>query len=227
VPSASPDPGQRRAAKIAGVAYFAIITTSIASIALGPSALTMGGAVPSTLTDIADQQLLYRAGAVYDLLMYAGVVLLSVALYRVVEPVNRGVALVGVLWRLCEAVLGCVTVVASLAVIHLASAGASGLDGALRLELVHLLLQAIGHSLSLISAFLCLGTIAFCALLYQSRLVPRGLSGWGIAGCGVMLVGALTRLVAPASGELEMVGALAVIPFEIAIGLWLWLRGVE
>ena len=72
-----PDATQRRAATIAGLAYFVIIVTSILSIALGPSELTMGGVAPESLEEIASHQLMYRVGAVYELLMYAGVVLLS------------------------------------------------------------------------------------------------------------------------------------------------------
>ncbi len=224
-----PDSSQRRAASLAGAAYFVIIVTSLVSVAVGTSGLTMGGLIPGSLQEIAQHNLLYRVGAVYELLMYAGVVLLSVALYKVLAPVNQGAALLALLWRCGEAVVGFASVVMSLTVLELAS---PSFDTAVapdqRLGLVMALLQAMANSISALMVFLCLGTLVNCALFYRSRYIPRWLSVFGLVSCGMMLLAGLVELVLPdlTAGPLA-ISSLCVMAFEIVIGFWLWFRGVR
>jgi hypothetical protein len=60
---------------------------------------------------------------VVDLAMFAGVVILSLALYVIPKTVDRNLALLALLWRMMEAVLGGVTVLAGLLVVLLLNGG--------------------------------------------------------------------------------------------------------
>ena len=75
---------------------------------------------------------------------------------------------------------------------------------------------------------LCLGTIVFCWLFWMSRSIPRPLAGFGIAAFAFMLPCAVGSLLAPALVQPAfLAGGAVTILFEIAIGAWLLVRGVE
>lgn len=58
-------------------------------------------------------ELLFRVGIASEILMYVLVILLSFALYVLLKPVNRNLALLALLWRLAEAITGVATTVLS------------------------------------------------------------------------------------------------------------------
>ncbi|WP_417595227.1 DUF4386 domain-containing protein [Parasphingorhabdus sp.] len=68
------------------------------------------------------------------------------------------------------------------------------------------------------------GGVLFCAALFQSRLVPRWMSVWGMIGYPVLLAGSIYQLFGPD----ELVATVSVIPgglFEITLSLWLIVSG--
>ena len=96
----------QKTARFAGIAYFVIIITSVLSIFLGPYRLIIEGDIGKTIENIASNQFLYRIGMVYETLMYTGVILLSVALYHLLQEINRPKALTALLCRFGEAMMG-------------------------------------------------------------------------------------------------------------------------
>jgi Domain of unknown function (DUF4386) len=111
---------------------------------------------------------------------------------------ERERALLALLWRMAEAIVGAVTVLLGVLVVLLV--GSEGVRAAFEpaqlRSLVDVLLTArtIGYDVTIL--FLSLGTIVHCGLLYRSRYVPRVLAGLGIV-------------------------------FEVVIGVWLLLKGVS
>jgi len=90
-------------------------------------------------------------------------------------------------------------------------------------------LQSIGVALFKVAEWIPqLGAIAFCVgalmlyyALYQTRLVPRWLSGWGLAG-------AILYLVAPLSGLFASELGISMVPLalqEMVFAVWLITRG--
>ena len=109
----------RKSARTAGLAYLLIIVTSILSIFLGPFKLMVEGDYTTTIGNIEKNQGLFRGGIAYDLLMYIGVIILSVALYRILKGVNKATALVALLGRTGEALLGSASVICSVMILYL------------------------------------------------------------------------------------------------------------
>jgi hypothetical protein len=104
----------QQSAKTAGLAYLLIIVTSILSMIFGPYKLIVEGDTLATIDNIAANQHLFRAGATYDLLMFIGVIILSVALFNVLKTVNKTVALTALISRIGEALIGSLTIVGSI-----------------------------------------------------------------------------------------------------------------
>lgn len=68
------------------------------------------------------------------------------------------------------------------------------------------------------------GGIFLCVLLYRARLLPRFLSGWGIVGYAIHLVGSVAEIFGvPISLVLAIPGGL----FEVALGIWLLAKGFQ
>lgn len=223
------DPSLRRAVRVAGLAYLLIIVTSMLAVIFIELRLVVPGDVAATISNITANESLYRLGAAYDLLMFASVVVLAVALYAVLKTVSRNLALLALLWRLGEAIVGIVTVLASLVILHLLSGG--GHSTVPEMEqvrgLVGLLLNVRAAGLTVLTAFLCLGTIIFCYLFFKSRYVPRALAVWGMAACLLMLAVAFAGiLVRDLPRMVETACVMPVALFEAVIGLWLLFKGI-
>ena len=212
----------QKSAKTAGLAYLLIIVTSILSMIFGSFKLMVEGDLESTLSNIASNQFLYRIGAAYDLLMYMGVIILSVALYRVLKPVNKSVALVALLSRFAEALVGSITVVCSM-VILIVIHGDYASD--LMLKITTLVFDIKDSLMTIVFAFLGFGSILFCYNFYVSRLIPRIIAAFGILA--FVLVFGESIAVLLFSTESTVVTGLPAILFEITIGLWLMIKGVN
>lgn len=217
-------------ARIAGGTYLVTIFYSIASLAFIESRLVVAGDAQATAANIVGSEWLFRLWLTLDLVLFAAVVLLAFSLYTVLRTVDRRLAVLALLWRLMEAVVGAVTVIIGLAAILLLT----GLDvaGILPAEQVNALAglaletRSTGYSVTIVP--LCLGTVLFCWLFWQSRSIPRWLSGFGMLAFGLMILGALGNILAPAVAEPTLlVFGPATILFEVVIGGWLLVRGVD
>lgn len=69
-----------------------------------------------------------------------------------------------------------------------------------------------------------LGGMMFCIVLFQSKLIPRVMSVWGMIGYVVLIAGSTSELYE----HNNMVESLSIIPgglFEITLSTWLIIRG--
>ncbi len=223
----SADASLQKAARVAGLMYVIIIITSLLSMIFGPSKLIVKGNIAETFNNIMANEVLFRIGTAYDLIMYASVVILSLALYVVLKTVNKNLALLALLWRLGEAILGCLSVLSSLIVLlllkgenYLAVFNTEQLQA-----FIGVFLNVSSAAISIVFVFLSLGTIIFCYLFYKSKYIPRILAAFGIFSFLLMLICALVNIILPIKALMAF-GAPAIL-FEIIIGFWLLIKGVK
>src|SRR5271165_568826 len=94
------DESQRKAAKVAGIAYLITFAT-VVYVNFGiHDRLIVANNAAETARSILAHERLFRVGIAGDLIYCAGVVVLLTALYVIFEPVSRGLALLAALWRL-------------------------------------------------------------------------------------------------------------------------------
>jgi len=212
----------QKTARFAGAAYFIIIITSILSLIFGPYQLIVDGDVAKSIENIASSQLLYRIGMVYEILMYMGVVILSVALYHLLKIVNKSKALAALLFRFGEAIMGVLTVIGSMIILFL-------INGEFNKEItqtaVSVVLETKDAFMSALMVFIGIGSIIFCHLFYISRLIPRWLSLFGIIAFSFVLLESLVLMASPM--DAWVFPGLTAVVFEIVIGLWLMIKGVS
>jgi hypothetical protein len=94
------DESQRQAARVVGFAYLITFATMV-YVNFGIHArLIVRNNAAETARNILAHERLFRIGIAGDLIYCAGVVVLLTALYVILKPVNRGLALLAACWRL-------------------------------------------------------------------------------------------------------------------------------
>ena len=222
------EPAQHTAAKVAGFLYlFTMVTSIFAFYARGR--LIVGGDAVQTAGNIAASERLFRVATISDLIMVAGVVMLVWALYVVLKPINKNVALLAAFWRLAECSILAVTTLNAFAAVALLSGDdyLRAVDTQQLQALVYTFLRVHGAGFQIAFVFLGLGSTVFSYLWFKSRYIPRALAALGIFGSLVLAIVTLAIMVFPG---LSAVGLACMVPmffYEVGLGLWLLVKGLQ
>jgi hypothetical protein len=212
----------RRTAVVTGVVFIIATVAALAAAALAPvltgsDYLTQ---VSANSNQVALSALMYLIAAFAS----AGI---AVSLYPLLSRTNPGMAIGSVVFRTLEAALYLVPVVALLSLVTLAqlSTSAGAANQASLGALGGLLVSLRDHStLAGVFAF-SLGAGMYYYAFFQSRLIPRWLSAWGIVAVGLMAAACVSSLFTdhPVTGY-----ALLVLPIalqEMVLAVWLIAKG--
>jgi hypothetical protein len=217
-------------ARIAGFAYLLIIIIAVLNVHFVESKLIVPGNDAATANNIMANDLLFRTGIAGVLIIYASVVVLSLALYVILKTVNRNLALLAMLLRTGEAILGCATVFFSFMVLLLLQGkGNSTVLGTEQLQaLIGLFLNMRTAGLDIVLIFVGLGGTVFCYLFFKSKYVPRLLAAWGIFTYLSMLMLSFVSILLPNHPAMieTVLYALGTL-FELMFGFWLLFKGVN
>lgn len=227
--NSSTEAAQARAGRLAGAMFLFVNAAGVFAEVFVRGSLLSGDAA-MVAQNIIDSERLFRLGIVSDLVMYAGGLVLIWALYVLLVPVNRDLALLAALLRVVETAVGVAAVLGSLIAVQLLG-GAEYLSAFAPGEL-HALSRlarnvfSFGQDVGFV--FLGLGSALFAYLLLTSRFVPRVLAGWGVFASLLLTVYNLVIVVFPAAVDTLMYVAIAPMGlYEISIGFWLLLKGPD
>ncbi len=212
----------RRIAVATGVLLIVATVASLLGTAVTP-ALT-GADYLTGLSANANQA---TAGALLFLIAAFASGSIAVAMYPVLKGLNSGLALGSVVFRTIEAVMYTAGVVILLSLLTLGQEfAASGAAERASLQVVGDALLSVRQHATLASVFaFSLGAFLYYYLFFQTRLVPRWLSGWGIAAIVVAMAACLMALFSdsPVTGY-----ALLMLPIalqEMVLAVWLIFKG--
>ncbi len=215
-------------ARVAGLAYIITLLLGIFSVNLVESRLIVPGDYTVTVDNILANALLFRFGIAGEIMMFALVVLLSWALYVILRPVNRNLALLALLWRMGEAIIGAGVAVLSGFIPLLILRNETSFDAPQLKGLVGSFLTLRSAGLDVVLIFIGLGGTVFCYLFFKSEYVPRTLAVWGILTYLSMLTVSLASIILPDFPEVaKMVFYVPGGLFEMIFGFWLLIRGVN
>src|SRR5712691_1527447 len=96
------DESQRKAARVVGIAYLFALVPAVFAEFYVRAQLIASGDVAQTAQNIVAHQRLFRLGIASNLTVFAVNVVLIVALYVVLMPVSRSLALLATGWGLIE-----------------------------------------------------------------------------------------------------------------------------
>ena len=223
------EPEQHTAAKVVGFIYLVAMATSIFAELYARAPLIVRGDAMQTAINIAASERLFRIGSVIHLITFASDAVLAVALYVVLRPINRNVALLAAFWRLTDCSILAVNMLNDFAVLRLLS-GADYLRAFDTKQLQTLArffisVEAAGFQIGFV--FLGLGSTVFSYLWFKSRYIPRALAAWGIFSSLVLAIVTLAVMVFPALAALGMTYMVPMLFYEVGLGLWLLVKGLQ
>jgi hypothetical protein len=215
-------------ARVAGLAYVVTILLGIFSVSYIESNILVPGNDAATVDNIMNNELWFRISIASEFILYALVVLLSHALYVILKTVNRNLALLALLWRIGEAIIGVgVTVLTGLIPLLLLNGEAAFEQDQLH-ALVGLFLQVRSAGLDVVLIFIGMGGTLFCYLFFTAKYVPRILAAWGMITYLSMLILSLVSILTPNFPEsVKMIFYAPGGLFEILFGFWLLIKGVN
>lgn len=223
------EPAQRTAARLVGILYLVQMATGIFGQVVVRDPLIVRGDAEKTAQNIMAHEGLFRLSIAGDLITYAGVIVLIYALYVVLRPVRRNLALLAVLFRLAENAVLCLATVNSLVVLKLLGRGESlkTFEAGQLHSLATLALSIQGMGMSVGFVLLGLGSTVFSYLWLKSRYIPRVLALWGIFSSVLLAGGTLAIIIFPSLEALGMIYMMPMGLYEVGLGLWLLIKGIQ
>ncbi len=224
------DESQHKAAKVAGFAYLLTLAIVVyVNFGIHDRLIVENNA--ETARNILAHEQLFRVGIVGDLIYCAGMVVLLTALYVILRPVNRGLAVLAAFWRLVWVLMWLAMTL--------------NLFNALRLLTGHAYVQAFeAERLQALAKFylstrfeyyyvgLLFGALAstVCGYLWvKSGYVPRLLAGFGVISSAFCVACTLVFYIFPNFDKIVNLwwfdSPMAV--FDIALSFWLLFKGLR
>ncbi len=215
----------RKTAIIVGVLYIiGTIAGALSLVFVNPIL-----SAPDYLLQFSANKTQVITGALFVIIMGVALVMVPVMMFPILKKQNKALALGYVVFRALEAVTSIAIVIIWLVLITLSQefvkAGAP--DASYFQTIGALLLEAENWISPISTIVFILGALMFYYLLYQTKLIPRFISVWGlIAATPYLAAGLLSMfgLISPMSTtQIVMVVPLALQ--EMVLAVWLIVKG--
>jgi len=225
------DNSQRTAAKVAGVAgLLAFVLVVFGNyVLLGPLIIPRNAA--DTARNILAHETQFRVALTCFIAYGIGAIILLTALYVILAPVNRGLALAGALFRLVFAMLWLIAPLNSLAALRLLG-DASYLkvfepDRLQALARVQVAGSFDDYYVGL--PFFGLAATVCAWLWLKSNYIPRGLSIFGVISSAWCVFCAVVYLICPDFNKIvnDYIFDSPMALFELAVSVWLLFKGLK
>jgi len=220
------DTSQHKAARLAGF-MFLLVLIAILLNSFVFSKLIVAENVLATANNIMANGWLFRVGITNELILSVGAVVLALALYITLKPVNKNLAMLGLSLKLTEAILSAVIALLNFIALQILNGDAYlAVSPPEQLQtLVGLFLNMHDTIYSIPMVFLGLNLVLFSYLFFKSKYIPRILAGFGILSYALVFIYALLSILFPNFSALIL--AVPSILFELIIGIWLLFKGVK
>ena len=183
------------------------------------------------LTGCAGRETQFRAALACFITYDIGVIVLATALYVILAPINRGLALAGALFRVVFAILWLIAPLNSLAALRLL--GDAPYLNVLQPDHLQALarIQLAGSFDDYYVGLPFFGLAAtVCAWLWlKSKYIPRGLSIFGVIASAWCVFCAFAYLIFPNFNQIvnDYVFDSPMALFELAVSFWLLFKGLS
>jgi hypothetical protein len=220
----------RNPGRVAGFLYLLLVLFAPFRLIYIPTKLFVRGNATVTANNIGAHELLFRLGIISDLLCGIILIFLILALYRLLNEVNRNLAvLMVILGGVLPATIDFVNVLNDAAALILVRGAdfLSVFEKPQRDALAMLFLRA--HHQEVLAAEILWGLWLFplAILVYRSRFLPRFLGVWLIVNGFAYLTISLTGLLVPQYEDVVSNYAFPALLGEMAIMLWLLIKGAK
>lgn len=222
---------QRKAARVAGFTFL----SSMAIVVLANYGISFRLSVPGSAVDTARNimahETLFRLNIACNLIYLVNVVVLLTALYVVLKPVDRSLALVSAFCRLVVALMWGVTALNMLGALRLlGDAAYLPVFKADQLQALARLQLSSGYDAYYVGLpFWGLASTVCSYLWFKSRYIPRALAAFGVISSAWCVICAFAFTVFPRFDATVHPGWFdsPMVIFEMALGFWLLFKGLR
>ena len=210
-------------ARIAGFTFLAYIAAGITSMILFRQA-TSGEGVAAKLVSLGEHVTTVGVLVLLGLVQCFSAVVLAVTLYAITRDQDGDLAMLGLVCRVCEGVIGAVSIRATLTLLWLATT--RGGDAPSTPAAHALAAYLFRDDVALPATFFAVGSTAFTYLFLRGRMIPVPLAWLGVIASVVLVVALPLRLAGWLDGTVATVIWLPMLAFEVPLGVWLLTKGV-
>ena len=212
-----------KTARIVGALFlFSNVTFILGAIAFVEPILS----APDYLTLISANRAQVILGVLLELINGVAYVGIAVLMFPILRQRCESMALGYAGFRVTEFVMQILTDISPLSLLSLSEefVRAGAVEASFFQALSTLLLAERHWAFQMVSITLGLGALMFYSMLYQSRLIPRFISVWGLIGALAVLATAMLDTFGISPGSLEFLGVLMLLN-ELFLGVWLIVKG--
>lgn len=214
-------------ARLAGVMFLLYIAVGVTQMTVF-GGITAGEGAAAKLANMAQHATDVRINVVLGLLTCFVALTLGVALYAITREQDPNLAMLALICRVGEGVLGGVFIPLTLGLLSLATAeGANAPDAAAAQALGSFVLTARSWNPVICATFFAVGSTLFSWLLLRGRMIPVSLAWLGLAASVLLVVGLPLQLAGVLRSPVTMLMWLPMAAFEIPLALWLLIKGVN
>lgn len=221
---------ERSTTRLLGIMFILVVVASaLSAVPLESFGISLGDStedISETMVKISDDPTAMQLSIVGFLLEGVAIVLLATLLYTILRKQNMIFARWAFGLWIVEAVFVAVKVISLFSLLYTSQefvrAGAP--DPSYFQTLGGLFIESYIFSYNAQMVFYCVGGLLFYYLFYMSRCVPTLLSLFGILAASLGFVGTMFELF---GSNVPMYVFLPILPFELAIGVWLIVKGIK
>ena len=217
-------------ARIAGVLYLIIIVCGLFSEVFVRSGLIVPDDAASTANNIIQNQTLFRAGFLSDLIMVMSDVGVALLFYLLLKPVNNGLSMLAAFFRLAQATVLGLNLLNFYMPLLILNNGSyfSSFTGDQLYSLTDLFLRAHSYGYLISGVFFGLSCIVLGYLIYKSVSFPNWLGILIVAAGFSYLIDCFTNFMIPQHANVSEVLVMTVaVVSELSLCLFLLIKGVK
>jgi hypothetical protein len=213
-------------ARLAGFAYLFYIAVAFPANVLFDRA-TAGAGVAAKLASIAEHVSDMRISMVLSLLSSFSALTLAVTLYAITRDEDGDLAMLGLICRVGEGVLGAIHLLAMAGLVWLATTTGPNVPDAVAARPLAAFMLRVGIWNTAIGAtFFAVGSTFFSYLLLRGRMIPVPLAWLGVLGSILLVVGLPAQLIGILKSPAAELIWIPMAAFEVPLGFWLLIKGV-
>jgi len=213
-----------KTSRILGLAFLIQFATSFSSGVFLKLAWFVPDDMGATMQRIAAAPGVLQANILLDTLTGLGVIFLGAVLFATLRKQHEKIALTALGFYVLEATLLIAGRAGAFSLLRLSQAYVAGQPADILLlgQVAYETMDFVGNTLHMVT--FCFGAILFYLLLDKARIVPRWMSLWGLFAVFPLLIGSVTQVF---GYVLPFALYLPYVPFELVVGVWILIRGVE
>jgi len=219
----------KKTARIAGAIYLSMVFTAPFTLLYVPNKLIARGDAAATANNVLAHETMFRLAIIGDLFTHVIFISLGIALYRLLSSVGKTWAMLMVVFVSVSAAVGFLDTLNNAAALILFRGAdfLSVFDKAQLNALGYLFIRLHSEGIFMNELFWGLWLFPFGLLVFRSGFLPRFIGVWLMINCFGYVALSVTALFFPDYYEAAFKWAQPVLFGELAIMLWLLIKGAK